>query len=814
MAINIKKFLPHLLIIVGFLVASLAYFNPVLSGKKIFQSDIQQSQGMSKQVVDYRNEHQKETYWAENAFGGMPAYLITKRYPDNFIRSVDRTIRFLPRPADYLFLYFVGLYALFLVFKVDYKLAAVGALAFGFSTYLIIILGVGHNAKAHAIAYMPLVLAGVFSVFKKKYLWGGILLALSLALEIYTGHFQITYYLMLVILIIGLVYLIQAFKDKTLPDFFKAVGVMFAALILALASNATTLMASREYTDFSTRGDTGLTINPNGSPKKSSGLSYDYITEYSYGIAETMNLFIPRFTGGASAESLGTNSHAYESLIKMGVPSNQAEQFVSHLPTYWGDQPIVASPNYVGAIMVFLFILAFYVVKGPMKRWILISTILALLLSWGKNFNILTQFFIDYVPLYSKFRTVAMIQVILQLLIPFFGIYGLSKIFSKEVSQEDKLKGLKWASIISGGSIVFFLLVKEMMFDFVGAHDSYYMQNVGPDFVSALRKDRIAMFNVDSFRSLAFVLLAAGLIWAYLKDKLKQNTVIGLFAVLVLVDLVSVDRKYVNDDDFISASQYDQPFEPNAADLQVLKDPDHFRVLDLSVNPMNSARASYFHNSLGGYHAAKPGRMQDLFDFHIGNGNEEVINMLNTKYFIIENDGKILAQPNPDINGNAWFVNKVIFANSADDEILTLDTINTKTTAVIPSQYKGQIPQSSFTDYEEDQIQLDSFLPDKLEYSYTLTEDRLAVFSEIYYPKGWQVSIDGQPVDMMQANYVLRAVMLPKGSHQITFEFVPQVVKTGSRITLASGVIFLLLIGGGLYVSFGKKRDLSSQSEE
>lgn len=808
MNFDFKKIIPHLVVLLIFIIASLAYFNPVLSGKKIFQSDIQQSRGMSRQQVDFRKENKEETYWVDNAFGGMPTYLIGAQYPNNFVKSIDKTLRFLPRPADYLFLYFIGLYILFLVLKVDYRLALLGALAFGFSTYLIIILGVGHNAKAHAIAYMPVVLAGVLSVFQKKYLWGGLLLALSLALEIYTGHFQITYYLMYVVLAIGLVHLIHAFRKGQLADFFRAVGVMILALMLALASNASNLMASQEYTAFSTRGDTGLSISKSGKEKKEAGLSYDYITEYSYGIAETFNLFIPRFMGGASTESLSENSHTFKSLTNHGVPRGQALQIAENMPTYWGKQPIVAAPAYIGAGVIFLFILALYLVKGRIKWWVSISCILALLLSWGDNFSSLTKFFINYVPLYSKFRTVAMIQVILELLIPFFGIYGLTKLFSPKIDKAVKWKALKWATIISAGICLFFILLKNFFFDFKGAYDNYYMESFSPDFVEALKKDRIAMLTADSIRSLVFVLLFAGIIFAYLKEKLSKNLGIALFTVLVLVDLISVDRKYVNEDDFISEQQFSQAFVPNQADLQIMEDKSHYRVLDLSVNPMNSARASYFHNSLGGYHAAKPGRMQELFDFHISELNEDVLNMLNTKYFIFEHEGQIVAQENEEANGNAWFIDEVKWADSANDEINSLKDLDTKTSAVFNKKYEKDLTSASFNAFQGDTIYMTSYLPGKLTYRYKLTENRPAVFSEIYYPHGWKATVNGKDLNILQADYVLRAVELPAGEGEVVFTFEPQIVKTGSSITLTAGMIFALFFAGGLFFGFkGMKSD-------
>lgn len=808
---NLKKLLPHIVVIIGFIIISLAYFNPVLKGKVIFQSDIQQSKGMNRQKADFKDKTGTDTYWVDNAFGGMPTYLLGADYPYNFIKKIDHTIRFLPRPADYLFLYFIGLYILFLTLKVDYKLAAVGALAFGFSTYLIIIIGVGHNAKAHAIAYMPVVIAGILCVFKKNYWWGGLLLCLGLALEIFTGHFQITYYLLLCTLILGAVFLYDAIRKKQVAGFFKSVGVMLIAVVLAVSSNATTLLASREYTDFSTRGDTGLTITKDGQTKARPGMDYEYITEYSYGLAETLNLFIPRFTGGASSsESLGENSHTYQRLIAMGVPPAQALQFLQHAPTYWGKQPIVAAPNYIGAVVIFLFILALYLVKGRLKWWVVGSGILALLLSWGDNFSTLTRFFINYVPLYDKFRTVAMIQVLLQLLIPFFGIYGLSRLFSERIELKKKLKALKNTVLITGTACLVLLIFKTWLFDFTGTYDMQYAQNISPDFVKALRQDRVAMLNADTLRSLVFVLLTAGMLWLYLKDKLKQSVVIAALGLLILVDLVSVDTKYVNADHFVNRSYLKQAFTPTEADKEIRKDQTHYRVLDLSVNPMKSARASFFHNSIGGYHAAKPGRMQELFDFYLSEGNQQVINMLNTKYFIIENDGKTIAQHNYETNGNAWFVTDIEWADTADDEMTGLGAIDTKKTAVLNKSYQSAVGSSTFAADSTTQIKLTDYQPNHLIYEYHTDEDRLAVFAEIYYPHGWEVKVDGQPVEMLRANYVLRAVMLPAGSHQVTFQFNPQVVKTGSSITLASGILLILLIIGGLIFSFRNKPESQS----
>ncbi|HKL35426.1 MAG TPA: hypothetical protein VJ899_03975, partial [Salegentibacter sp.] len=384
---NLKKFLPHLLVLVGFVIVSLFYFSPVLEGKKIFQSDIVQYIGMAKEQNDFRDQTGQEPYWTDSAFGGMPTFQLGAYYPHNYVKKLDSVLRFLPRPADYLFLYFIGFYILLLCLKLDFRLAFLGALAFGFSTYLIIILGVGHNAKAHAIAYMPMVLGGIILTFRQKYLWGFLLLSLAMALQIGANHFQMTYYLLLLVIVLGISYLIDAYRKNILPKFFKALGVMVVAVILAIGANATNLLATQEYTAHSTRGDTGLTISPDGSDKPAAGLTFNYITEYSYGIMESLNLFIPRFMGGSNAEDIGKDAEIYDSLIKLGASPVQAADFAENAPTYWGDQPYVGAPAYIGATVLFLFIFALYLVRGRLKWWVVGGSVIALILSWGKNFG-------------------------------------------------------------------------------------------------------------------------------------------------------------------------------------------------------------------------------------------------------------------------------------------------------------------------------------------------------------------------------------------------------------------------------------------
>ncbi|NEV94056.1 YfhO family protein [Psychroflexus sp. YR1-1] len=801
----LKNSWKHLAVLVLFVIASLAFFYPVLKGKTIFQSDIVQYTGMAKAQNDFRATEGEEPYWTNSAFGGMPTYQLGANYPYNFIKEIDRTLRFLPRPADYLFLYFVGMYILFLCMKVNYKLAFLGALAFGFSTYLIIILGVGHNAKAHAIAYFPLVVGGMLLVYRQKLFWGNVLFCVGLAFELMSNHFQMTYYLMLLCLVIVVVNAVYAFKSKTFTPYLKASLSFIPAIILAVLLNITNLLATQEYAEFSTRGDTGLSIDPDGTKQVNTGLDYEYITEYSYGIFETFNLFIPRFMGGSNSESLGKDSEVYKEIIQMGASPLQALEFSKNLPTYWGKQPIVAAPAYIGACVIFLFVLALFLTKGKTKWWLVAGSVMALLLSWGDNFSLLTNFFIDYVPFYDKFRAITSIQVIIEFCLPVLAILGISKLITPEISNQAKWKALKTSTLILGGLSLFFLLLKSALFDFSGSNDAVFLENYGAKFVRALKEDRKSMFTADTIRSLIFVLLIAGSIYLYLKDKVKKPVFLGLIGILILIDLIGVDTRYVNEDDFVAASVMERPFQATPADLEIQNDQSHFRVYDLTSSPLNSARASYFHNSIGGYHAAKPGRIQELFDFYIYEGKQSILNMLNVKYFIFDEQGEAVVQENPGHLGNAWFVNELITVEDANAAILALDSINPGKTAIVE---ENQFPLSdkNYNVDPSDVIELTAYKENELVYKYEATGERLALFSELYYPKGWKVTLDGKEVNHFRANYVLRAMHLPAGSHQITFSFEPDVVSFGGKISLASFILLALIILGGLGYSLKRKQ--------
>ena len=796
---RLERIYPHAFAIIGFIIISLIYFYPVLQGKKIAQSDIAQYTGMAKEQIDFRNIENAEPYWTNSAFGGMPTYQLGANYPHEYINKIDSALRILPRPADYLLLYFLGFYVLLLVLKADPLKAFFGALAFGFSTYLIIILGVGHNSKAHAIAYMPLVVAGILLVFQRKFIIGGLLTMFASALELNANHPQMTYYLLFLILIITFFYTYNFIKEKEYKSLFTVFGIFAIAGILAIGANATSLLATAEYTKYSTRGKSELTFSPDGSKNSSdNGMTRDYITEYSYGIAESFNLISPRIFGGSNGENIGTNTNMYEFLIGKSVPEEQAKEFVSSMPAYWGDQPIVAAPAYIGAVVFFLCLIALFLDKRKIKYVFVTGAVVSLLLSWGKNFPILTDFFIDTIPLYNKFRAVSSIQVILELCIPALAIMGLQSFFKEEKTQQ--LKGLYLSGGVFVGIIAFLIAIKSQ-FGFSGGSDAYYLQNYGPEFINALKEDRKSLYSADLLRSGFLVLLTFGLLWVFIKNKISKSTAIILVGIIMISDLFFIDKNYVNAKSFVSPSEVDVPFQPTPSDLEILRDTSHYRVFEVNGN-MSSSRASYFHQSIGGYSAVKPRRMQQLFDYQIAKNNMEVLNLLNAKFIIqTDKEGKEFPTYNPNYNGNAWFVQKVKFVNSSDEEMKSLDKLDSKNEAVVnQKEFDTLLKTNSFVKDSLSTIKLISYKPNHLKYTSNNPNPGLAVFSEMYYAEGWNATIDGKTAFHFRADYALRAMEIPPGNHNIEFKFEPQVVKTGSNIALISFILMILLLGGAIYL--------------
>ncbi len=809
--INFKQVLPYLSAVAIFVVISLAYFSPLLEGKKLKQSDITQFLGMSKEITDFRTKTGEEALWTNSMFGGMPAYQISVQYKGNLLRYVDQLMQlYLPQPAGMVFLYMIGFFILLLVLKVDKWLAIAGAIGFAFSSYLFIIFEAGHNSKAHAIGYMAPVLAGIILTYRKRYLAGGIMAAIALSLELLTNHLQITYYLLLIVGVFVITELINSIREKQLPGFAKATGVLMIASIFAVATNITNLWATYEYGKETIRGKTELTSEKSN---RTSGLDKDYATGWSYGKMETMTLLIPDFYGGSSQGALSETSNTYKALKANNIDDNQARKVIKALPLYWGSQPGVAGPVYIGAIIMFLFIFALFVVDNKYKWWLLAATMLSILLAWGKNFMPFTNFFLHYVPGYNKFRAVSMTLVMAELCIPLLAVLGLQKVFSGEIDKKKLIKYLYYSVGIAGGISLIFAVAGSAFFDFISPADEQYKSYFPDWLMTAIREDRAALLSADAFRSLMFIVLAGAAIWAMINQKIKKPIFYAALVLLILIDMWSVNRRYLNSDSFVRKNVAAVPFQPTAADQIIMKDLDpDFRVFNQTVgNPFADASTSYFHKSLGGYHGAKLRRYQELIDYQLSKGNMNVFNMLNTKYFIVpdEKSGSPQVQINMQALGNAWFVNNAHMVNSADEEINALTNFVPTETAVYDKRFENQLKGHIISKDMSATINLTDYKPNHLTYKSETTKEQLAVFSEIYYDKGWNAYIDGKPAPYFRADYVLRAMIVPAGIHTIEFKFEPQVYKTGEKISYASSILLVLLALGVIGFMVKHKYDTS-----
>jgi MFS family permease len=812
---------PHIVAILLFLVLSIIYFSPVLDGKQLSQHDTNTAIGASKEIVDYNKTHDDLALWTNSMFGGMPSYLIGLPTKSALTSVFSLTNLFNWRPVSFTFLYFLGFYIAMLLFGVNPWIAIIGALAFGFSSYNFIIIAAGHNSKAIAIGYMAPMIAGIFYAMRKNMLAGSAIFSLFLALQIYVNHLQITFYTLLIVLILMATELYYALKEKRIPDFLKKTGILAAFALLAIASNTARLWTTWEYGKYSIRGKSDLTA---GAENKTSGLDKDYATAWSYGIDETLTLLIPNFRGGSSVSGLDADSESAKALAQNSVPNGN--QIVKQL-AYWGDQPFTSGPVYAGAIVCFLFILGLFLIKRPVKKWIIIATVLSIVLAWGHNFNFITNLFLDYFPGYNKFRTVSMILVIASFTIPVLAILALERISEGGIDSREWKKALLWSTGLTAGLSLIFALIPGIAGSFMSASGDAQI----PDWLKgALIDDRKSLLRADAFRSAIFILLAAVILWMYVEKKLKLNSTLLIIGALILLDLWTVDKRYLNNDNFVEEREAKVPFKATLADQEILKDKDpDFRVLNITVSTFNDASTSYFHKSIGGYHGAKMRRYQELIDIFL---NKEIqtfaqklptvhsiagvdsifqgmtaLNLLNTKYLIYNPN----AQParNTHVLGSAWLVNDYKIAGNADQEIELLGKIDPRKEIVVNRKFENELTGVSLSKDTLSKISLTSYSPNVVEYNYKGSGNGLAVFSEIYYPKGWNAYVDGKKTSHFEADYVLRAMVIPAGDHKIEFRFEPKSFYLGSTISKASSLILLLLLLGILV--FTVKKDLKDQ---
>lgn len=807
MGFNFKNWLPHLWVILIMLAAALIYNSPVLTGKSLRMEDMTQVAGMSKELNEYKEKEGRYPLWTNALFGGMPAYQIAMDVPNMWIAKLGGVVyKWLPNPANLLLLYFLGFYLLLVLLGFSHWQGLFGAFAFGFSTYNLIIIDAGHITKAIAIGFMPPVLAGLILLFRGRLLGGFALLSLMLALQLYAYHYQITYYLGMMIAVYVLIKGIELVQKKQLALFVKAASLSVAALILAIAANYTSFSVTNEYSKETMRGGSELRNNDESG---ATGLDKEYALRWSNGIAESFTLLIPNFHGGASGSEIGEDSKTFEVLTSGGIPRGQAQSFVKQAPTYFGDQPGVAGPTYFGALVVFLFVLALFVVDGPAKWWLGSVALLSIVLSWGKNFELVTDLFFFHVPYYNKFRAVAMSLVIASVAFPLLAMILLKRLEAGEILKEKLKKGLIYAGALVGGFCALFALAPGMFFDFSAPVDANFSNF--PGLADALMEDRATMLRNDAFKSLLLVALGFGAIWYHLQGKLSIQRMVMLFLVANTLDLWATNKRYLNEEDFVNKRLVEQPFEATPADLQILQDTTlHYRVYDLgNRNPFNENRAGYFHKSLGGYHAAKLSRYEDVKVQWLETGNMNVINAFNTRYIITNQEGVgLVPQFNPDAYGNAWLVSNVLLVPDANTEIDTMGSpaVSLRQTAVVDKRFASFVEGKSFTPDSLASITLTSYHPEKLTYRFNAASEQLAVFSEVFYDKGWKAFIDGQEVPHFRANYLFRALAIPAGEHQIEFRFEPDTYILGEKVSLAASILLLLISLGALIVPIVRKK--------
>lgn len=804
-----KQFLGIIFAIIAFAAITLVYFTPILEGKRIKQHDIEMYKGMSQEINQFREETGEQSLWTNSMFGGMPAWNIGVQQNSNLMTYIQKIIGLgFPSPIMSVFISMLGFFILLLVLDCKIWISFIGALAYGFTSYLFIVMGAGHNSKAVAMAYMAPVIAGIILTYKGKYLWGAVLTAIALALEIRAGHIQITYYLFMIVLIFVIAEFIETIKNKKYPEFFKASGILVCAAILAILTSTTTLYANYEFGKETMRGKPVLTENTGNQTR---GLDRDYVTQWSYGIGETWSLMIPNVKGGASAY-IGNDNPALENAdprLRSMIAQNNA---------YWGDQPGTSGPVYVGAIVCFFFVLGLFVVKGKIKWVLLIATILSILLSWGKNFMGFTDFFLDYFPMYNKFRAVSMTLVIAEVCMPILAFLALAEVIrNPECLKKNKIY-LYVSFGLTAGLCLLFYIIPDVFFNFLSQGEAAQFSQLGAGkdgaiyqtFANELEKVRMAIFKSDAIRSFLFITVAAVILLINVNGKLKNNAMFVMLAALVVLDMFPINKRYLNNDNFIDSRRFEKPFVMSEIDKQILQDNSlNYRVMDLTKNTFNDASTSYFHKSIGGYHGAKLRRYQDIINRYLGGnsvGNDgfwNVLNMLNTKYLIYPQGNKPVANINPDAFGNAWIVSDIKWVTTPNEEIAAIENTDVKTTAIVNDEFRNVIGDFNPSSVSGT-IKLDSYKPNELVYSFNSSKDELVVFSEIWTNKGWTLWIDGNESPLIRADYILRAAVIPAGNHEIMMRYEPKIWKVGNTIQFISSLILILGLIAAIVVTYRK----------
>jgi len=805
--IDWKQLMPYVGAILIFVVLSIGLVYPVLQGKQLLQSDIVKFAGMAKEISDFREKTGEEALWTNSMFSGMPAFQISVVYANNISSFFHKIFTLgLPRPADMVFLYFLGFFIFLLALKINVWVAILGAIGFALSSYHFIIIDVGHNSKAVAIAYMAPVLAAIIHTFRGNYYSGGIMFSIFLALQLFSNHLQITYYLLIIVFLYGFFEFVSFVRQGRYVDFARSMGVLVVAAIIAVGVNIGSFWSTYVYTTETMRGGSELTI---GAETNTRGLSREYITNWSYGISETFSLLIPNAKGGATSQ-IGENKRAME------VVEPNFQRNVGQANQYWGDQPFTSGPVYAGVVVLFLFILSLFFVKGPLKWGLLIAAILAAMLSWGRNFMPLTDFFIDYIPGYNKFRAVSMTLVVVELVLPALAFLGLHQLYTGKIKLTIKHPAFLTALGLTAGLALVFYIAPRAFFSFFGREEAVMFADwIAQEEASAeiirqiqynLENARVAIFRADAIRSFFFALVTGLVLLLFAYDKIKKPVLIGLVALLLVFDMLPVSMRYFDHGKFVPKRQVNNPFQPTQANLQILQDKDpHYRVYNVTVSSFNDTSTSWFHKSIGGYHGAKLQRYQELIDYHITKGNMEVLNMLNMRYIIVPGpDRQPAVSFNEDALGNAWFVSEMQWVENADQEIQALNDIYPGQTAVIDKRFEDIVTVTQLNPDSLDRIDLVSYQPNVLKYRSSTLAPQLALFSEIYYPHGWEVYINGEKAEHFRANYVLRALVVPAGDNEIEFRFRPRSYYTGKNIALVFSILLIIAMAGYGFLEWKK----------